>query len=247
MNGVSVIVPVRDEQDNVVPLCRELEAVLASLDPYEIVFVDDGSRDATASRLAALAQARLRVRVLHHARRFGQSTALRSGVLAAHHPWIATIDGDGQNDPADLPALLREARAAVVPTLCVGHRVQRRDSLSKRWASRFANRLRGGLLKDGTPDTGCGLKVLPRELYLRLPWFDHQHRFLPALVLREGGRVVSLPVRHRPRIAGRSKYGNLARAVAGAWDLLGVAWLIRRAPRGYAVSEDSIRRDERAA
>jgi dolichol-phosphate mannosyltransferase len=235
---VSVVVPVLDEADNLAALAREIQTALAGVADYEILFVDDGSSDATPARLAALVAGNPRIRALRHASRFGQSMALRTGILAARRPWIATLDGDRQNDPADLPAILERVKGGDhVWTLFVGHRTRRKDSFAKRFASRFANGLRSRLLKDGTPDTGCGLKVFARELYLRLPYFDHQHRFLPALVKREGGRVVSLPVRHRARTAGCSKYGNLQRAVVGLVDLLGVAWLMRRSPRDYIAAE----------
>jgi dolichol-phosphate mannosyltransferase len=151
-----------------------------------------------------------------------------TGVRAARGIWIATLDGDGQNDPADIPALLAQARAAGPLTLIAGHRVTRRDTRTKRLASRMANGIRARLLGDATPDTGCGLKVFRREDFLRLPHFDHMHRYLPALFIREGGGVVSVPVNHRPRTRGRSKYGTLDRLWVGIFDLAGVYWLQRR-------------------
>jgi dolichol-phosphate mannosyltransferase len=226
---VSVVVPVHDEAGNVAPLVREVVAALHGVVPFELVYVDDASRDATVAELQALRREVPELRVLRHGVQAGQSTAIRNGVKAARAPWIATLDGDGQNDPADLPKLLaaRDAAAADVK-LFAGWRVARRDSAAKRWASRAANAIRSRLLRDDTPDTGCGTKLFEREAFLDLPYFDHMHRYLPALFQRAGWRTVSLPVNHRPRSAGTSKYGNLSRAIVGMRDLRGVAWLIRR-------------------
>ncbi|GMU42475.1 MAG: glycosyltransferase family 2 protein [Xanthomonadales bacterium] len=228
--ALSVVVPAHNERDNVAALLAEIEAALGPLGiEWEALFVDDCSGDDTLAQLRALQAAHPRLRVLHHRRQSGQSLAIRTGVKAARGPWIATLDGDGQNDPADIPRLLA-ARDAGDPTvkLYAGWRVQRRDSGSKRWASRIANAIRARLLQDETPDTGCGLKLFERATFLDLPWFDHMHRYLPALVKRAGWRSVSVPVGHRPRTAGRSKYGNLQRAWVGLKDLRGVAWLIAR-------------------
>jgi dolichol-phosphate mannosyltransferase len=169
------------------------------------------------------------LRVLGHERQSGQSTAIRSGVKAARGEWIATLDGDGQNDPADLPKLLaaRDAGPADVK-LYAGWRVNRQDSGSKKWASRWANGIRSRLLRDATPDTGCGTKLFERAAFLDLPYFDHMHRYLPALMQRAGWKTVSVPVNHRPRGAGQSKYTNFGRALVGIRDLMGVAWLIKR-------------------
>ena len=204
---LSVVIPVRNEAPNIAPLVREIAAALEGRLDYEIIYVDDGSRDETAAAVRALAREVPRLRLLRHRRSFGQSTAIRTGVKAARAPWIATLDGDGQNDPADIPKLWDMARAAASepPLLIAGHRARRRDSTVKRLSSRIANWVRRGLLGDGTPDTGCGLKLFPRALYLELPFFDHNHRFLPALVRRAGGRVVSVPVNHRPRERGRRR------------------------------------------
>jgi dolichol-phosphate mannosyltransferase len=224
---ISVVVPVRDEAENVDPLLAEIVAALAGRD-YEIVYVDDGSADDTPARLAA-ARARLpMLRVLRHRRSAGQSAALATGIRAARGTWIATLDGDGQNDPADIPALFARAQAADAPALVAGWRARRRDTALKRLSSRLANGVRGALLGDRTPDTGCGLKLFRRETFLRLPPFDHMHRFLPALVQRDGGAVVNQRVNHRPRAAGRSKYGVMNRLFVGVVDLFGVMWLQRR-------------------
>jgi len=222
---LSVVVPVRNEAPNIAPLVAEIRAALAGL-AFEIVYVDDGSSDGTAEALRAEAEARVVVR--RHAVSCGQSAAIVTGVRAARGTWIATLDGDGQNDPADIPALLARARAETALTLVAGHRTKRRDRWVKRVTSRIANVVRSRMLGDATPDTGCGLKVFARETFLRLPAFDHMHRFLPALFIREGGRVVSVPVNHRPRLRGSSNYGTIDRALVGVVDLFGVAWLLRR-------------------
>ncbi|MBR0643609.1 glycosyltransferase family 2 protein [Plastoroseomonas hellenica] len=223
---LSVVVPVRNEGPNIVPLVQEIEAALAAI-PHEIVYVDDGSTDDTPARLAEAAGI-APLRHLRHRESCGQSAAVITGVKAARGAWIATLDGDGQNDPADIPRLLARAEAEGARTLIAGHRVSRRDSRVKRVTSRIANRVRARLLRDATPDTGCGLKVFSRALFLELPHFDHMHRYLPALTLRQGGQVVSEPVGHRPRTRGRSNYGTLDRLAVGISDLLGVAWLQRR-------------------
>lgn len=230
---VSVVIPVRNEAPNIAPLVAEIEAALASL-PHEIVYVDDGSTDGTWEALRAARAGGAPVRALRHRESCGQSAAVITGVRAARGRWIATLDGDGQNDPADIPRLLARAEAearAGRRTMVVGHRVNRKDSWVKRWSSRVANAVRSRLLRDRTPDTGCGLKVFPRDLFLELPHFDHMHRFLPALTLRQGGFVVSEPVRHRPRRSGASNYGTLDRLFVSIFDLIGMAWLLRRGKR----------------
>ncbi len=227
---LSVVVPVHNERDNVAPLVREIEAALGSLSlAWEMVYVDDHSRDDTLAQLRALKATHPRLRVLHHRTQSGQSTALRTGIKAARGRWIATLDGDGQNDPADIPKLLAARDAGDPRTrLYAGWRVHRRDSGSKRWASKLANAIRSRLLQDETPDTGCGIKLFERAVYLDLPYFDHMHRYLPALVKRAGWQSLSVPVNHRERTAGQSKYNNLQRAWVGLKDLRGVAWLIQR-------------------
>jgi dolichol-phosphate mannosyltransferase len=228
---LSIVIPVKNEAGNITPLVAEIGAALDGKGvDYEIVYVNDGSDDATAAELARLRTANPRLRVVTHAKSCGQSAAVRSGVRAARAAWIATLDGDGQNDPADLPLLWQIAKAAPPepPLLIAGHRARRQDSWSKRRASKIANAIRRRMLHDDTPDTGCGLKLFPRALFLDLPYFNHMHRFLPALVLREGGIVRSLPVNHRPRERGVSKYGVFDRLWVGISDLLGVMWLRRR-------------------
>lgn len=231
---LSVVVPVHDEAGSIQSLVGEIIDALTGVTTFEIVYVDDGSSDATLELLAAARTHAPMLRVLRHARSMGQSTALRTGVLAARGLWIATLDGDGQNDPADIPALLARARELARErrdnaVLIAGWRSKRRDGWYTRWQSRVANALRARLLRDGTPDTGCGLKVYARELFIALPYFDHMHRFMPALVKRAGGEVQSLPVNHRPRTRGRSHYGLLNRLGAGIIDTVGVMWLARRA------------------
>lgn len=230
---LSIVIPVRNEAENIVPLVAEIRAALGGLFQYEILVIDDGSEDATADEVARLARTLPSLRLLRHEQNCGQSAAIRTGVRAACAPWIATLDGDGQNDPADIPLLWRSAQEAPpgAPLLLNGHRQNRQDSWTKRRASRIANTVRRRLLHDDTPDTGCGLKLFPRALFLDLPYFDHMHRFMPALVLREGGVVRSIPVHHRPRRRGVSKYGLLDRLGVGIVDLFGVLWLRRRASR----------------
>jgi dolichol-phosphate mannosyltransferase len=238
---LSVIVPARDEAANIAPLVGEIEAALAGRFDYEIICVDDGSEDRSLDALRAVrAAAGARLRVLRHPRSCGQSTAVWNGVRAAGGELVATLDGDGQNDPADIPrlvdALLAHEHDGV--RLVIGHRTRRSDSLIRLLSSRIANGVRGTLLHDQTPDTGCGLKVFRRDTFLALPYFDHMHRFLPALIQREGGRVVSVPVNHRSRTRGRSKYGINNRLWVGIIDLLGVAWLLRRERRPEVVFEE---------
>ena len=244
---LSIVIPVKNEAGNIAPLVAEIGAALDGKGvDYEIVYVNDGSDDRTAVELARLRAANPRLRVVTHASSCGQSAAVRSGVRAARAAWIATLDGDGQNDPADLPSLWQIAqghsgRAAPTepPLLIAGHRARRQDSWSKRRASKIANAIRRRMLHDDTPDTGCGLKLFPRALFLELPYFDHMHRFLPALVLREGGIVRSLPVNHRPRERGVSKYGVFDRLWVGISDLLGVMWLRRRQSLPVLVDDDA--------
>ena len=227
--ALSVVVPVFNEEDNVAPLVGEIVSALRGRIAFEIVYVDDDSKDATLARLQALKAEVPELRVIRHRRQSGQSTAIRNGVKAARGAWIATLDGDGQNDPADIPKLLAErAHAAADVKLFAGWRVQRKDSGSKRIASKLANAIRSRMLRDATPDTGCGIKLFEREAFLELPHFNHMHRYLPALMQRAGYRSVSVPVGHRHRATGVSKYNNLNRALVGISDLRGVAWLIRR-------------------
>jgi dolichol-phosphate mannosyltransferase len=229
---LSVVVPVFNERDNVTPLVNEIVAALRGLVAFEIVYVDDHSRDDTLAVLQGLKATTPELRVLHHVNQSGQSTAVRTGVKAARGAWIATLDGDGQNDPADIPKLLaRREDSATDVKLFAGWRVNRKDTGSKRWASKLANAIRSRMLRDSTPDTGCGIKLFEREAFLDLPYFDHMHRYLPALMQRAGWKTISVPVNHRHRASGVSKYNNLNRALVGLRDLRGVAWLIVRSKR----------------
>jgi dolichol-phosphate mannosyltransferase len=233
---LSVVVPVRNEQDNIAPLISEIRAALDDVVKYEIVYVNDGSTDATPQRLAEIAQNCPQLTVIHHQNSCGQSTAVRSGVKAAQGDWIATLDGDGQNDPADIPKLIAAVEEGVA--LVGGNRRHaRRDIWIKRISSVIANTVRSAMLGDHTPDTGCGLKLIRRDTFLDLPYFDHMHRFLPALVIRSGGQVVSVAVNHRPRERGVSNYGTLDRLLVGIVDLFGVAWLQRRAKKPVIVEK----------
>jgi dolichol-phosphate mannosyltransferase len=225
----SVVVPVKNEAENIAPLLEEIHAALDGRGEFEVVYVDDGSTDATAERLAAALERYPRLRVLRHERSCGQSAAIATGVRAARGEWIVTLDGDGQNDPADIPVLVAAASDDVA--LVAGQRVRRQDARVKRLASRIANGVRSRLLGDATPDTGCGLKLIRRSVFLALPYFDHMHRFLAALVQRAGGTTLLVPVNHRPRRHGVSNYGVFDRLWVGIVDLAGVMWLQRRGSR----------------
>jgi len=228
---LSVVVPVKDEAENIEPLIGEIGAALdAAGRCYEIVYVDDGSADSTPDILQRLMAELPTLRAVRHQDCCGQSAAIATGVTTARAPLIATLDGDGQNDPADIPALLARYREldGDDPLMITGRRAKRRDTWVKRTSSKVANGVRRAMLKDDTPDTGCGLKVFARADFLALPRFDHMHRFLPALILRAGGQVESVAVNHRPRERGTSKYGVWNRVWVGIVDLFGVMWLQRR-------------------
>jgi len=240
---LSVVVPVKNEAENIEPLVREIVAACNGLAAFEILYIDDGSDDATPAELTRVGREVPQLRVIRHAASCGQSTAVTTGVLHCRFPWVATLDGDGQNDPADIPAMierLSQAKPEDNLRMLAGWRTKRQDTWLRRLSSKVANGVRSRLLGDSTPDTGCGLKLFSRETFLRLPYFDHMHRFLPALVQRAGGRVVSVPVNHRPRERGVSKYGVANRLWVGIVDLFGVMWLRRRSriPRIIATSGD---------
>ena len=231
---LSIVVPVRNEAENILPLLAEVHAALEGRAEFEVVYVDDGSTDETAPRLAEAMARYPRLRVLAHAASCGQSAALVTGFRAARGEWIATLDGDGQNDPADIPKLLAVRDGAGRPAnlqLVAGYRKKRQDTWLKRVSSRVANGVRSRLLGDATPDTGCGLKLILRSAVLELPVFDHMHRFLPALIQRNCGATVSVEVNHRPRTRGESNYGMFDRLWVGIVDLFGVMWLQRRVRR----------------
>jgi glycosyltransferase involved in cell wall biosynthesis len=227
--AVSIVVPVRNEAENVIPVIAEIVAALDERWSYEIIYVNDGSTDATAQRLVAEMRSRANLRQIVHATSAGQSAAVRSGVRAARGAIVATLDGDGQNDPAFLPDLIMAIENGGERVgLAAGQRVGRKDTGFKRLQSRIANRVRSAILRDGTRDTGCGLKAFRREVFLMLPYFDGLHRFLPALVRREGCEIRYVEVIDRPRRSGVSNYGFFDRLWIGVMDLAGVWWLIRR-------------------
>jgi glycosyltransferase involved in cell wall biosynthesis len=235
MVALSIVIPMKNEAGNVAALLHEIAAACAD-QAAEIIVVDDGSTDDTGAAARALG-----ARVLRHPVSGGQSAAVHTGVLAARGRVVCTLDGDGQNPPSELPKLYRPLLADATGRLglVAGQRVGRQDSWSKRWGSRFANALRAWALKDGTRDTGCGLKGFRRDAFLALPYFDHMHRYLPALMKRDGWEVALVDVSHRERQSGRSNYSNLQRAVVGIFDLLGVAWLIRRRKKARPDPEDA--------
>jgi dolichol-phosphate mannosyltransferase len=237
---LSIVVPVHNEADNVGPLMAELTAALDGRLEYEIVFVDDGSDDGTAERLAELASSVPGLRVVRHPARRGQSSAVLSGVRVARGEWVVTLDGDGQSDPADIPGLLAVLHNSGPSTelrLVNGHRRRRRDSWVKRLSSRIANAVRRSWLKDATPDSACGLKLFHRATFLDLPHFDHMHRFLPALFMMAGWRIASAPVHDRSRRHGRSHYGLFDRLWVGIVDLAGVLWLQHRVIHAVPMEE----------
>ena len=230
---ISIVVPVHNEADNINSLIAEIVTAMSQAEAYEIIYVDDGSNDDTAAVLQQALQNINVLRVIRHQRSCGQSTAIYTGVKAANYPVIATLDGDGQNDPADIPLLykllMQQRTSHSNLWMVAGWRDKRHDSAWRLFSSKLANAVRSGLLGDNTPDTGCGLKVFLRDEFLRLPYFDHMHRFLPALILRAGGQVISEPVNHRTRVHGYPKYGTLDRLWVGIVDILGVIWLQKRA------------------
>ncbi|HEY4940179.1 MAG TPA: glycosyltransferase family 2 protein [Rhizomicrobium sp.] len=237
--ALSVVVPVKDEAANVGPLVREIAAAVAGEATCEIIFVDDGSSDGTAAALKALKDEIPQLRVIQHGRNLGQSRGIRTGVRAARSEIIVTLDGDGQNDPADIPkllAILRESDARNVGVVS-GVRAKRQDTYSRRLASRLGNTVRARLLNDGASDTGCGLKAFRRDAFLALPYFDHIHRFIITLMLREGYDVRFVEVNHRPRAHGASKYTNFGRLLVSVKDILGVRWLQRRFKAGAEAKE----------
>lgn len=228
---ITVVVPVMNEESNLAPLISEIIAASQKSPITEIIYVDDGSNDKTFEILKSLKTQYPILRVLQHSKRSGQSAGLWTGIKAATNNVIATLDGDGQNDPADIPLvydLYKTKTANGAKIMVAGQRKKRQDNLGRRLSSRFANNLRSFLLKDNTRDTGCSLKMFAREDYLNLPYFNHMHRYLPALMMRGGVEIAHVDVSHRPRTAGNSKYTNFGRALVGISDLMGVMWLQRR-------------------
>jgi dolichol-phosphate mannosyltransferase len=236
--AVSIVVPVRNEAENIAPVIEEIAKALDGRWAYEIIYVNDGSTDATGDRLAALMKQRANLRQLRHAASGGQSAAVRSGVRAARGAIVATLDGDGQNNPAFLPELIAALeKGGERVGLAAGQRVGRKDTGFKKFQSRAANAIRNSILHDGTRDTGCGLKAFRRDVFLMMPYFDGLHRFLPALIRREGFDIVYVDVIDRPRHSGVSNYGFFDRLWIGIMDLFGVWWLIRRKKPTPVVTE----------
>ncbi len=236
---LSIVIPVYNEAENIRILADEIRTALDGKYSYEVIFVDDHSTDGSQTLLRNLRQEFPQFRCLRHKRNSGQSTAVYNGVKAANAEWIATLDGDGQNDPADIPAMMDRLKASTDDEglqMVAGYRKKRQDSWLKKISSRIANGVRSRLLSDDTPDTGCGLKLFSRSAFLELPYFDHMHRFLPALIQRHGGKTVSVEVNHRHRVMGVSKYGLHNRLWVGIVDIFGVRWLQRRS-RLTAVEE----------
>jgi dolichol-phosphate mannosyltransferase len=230
ITDISVVVPVKNESGNITVLIQEIDKALKKLN-YEIIYVNDGSNDNTQNDLINILKINKRLRVINHKTSQGQSAALRSGIYASRSILIATLDGDGQNDPSDLPGMISLIRNQKNPLVLIGGvRVNRQDSKSRLWASTFAKFCRSTLLKDIHSDSGCGIKVFHKELFIKLPYFDHMHRFLSALALREGANVLEYKVKHRERTEGISKYTNFGRLLVGIFDILGVMWLRKRTP-----------------
>ena len=228
---LSIVVPLKNEAENLDFVTEAIAEACADLGPYEVIYIDDGSTDATAARVIALRERFPMLRLVQHPLSAGQSAAIHSGVKAARGAVICTLDGDGQNPPAEIRKLAARLEGTGFPdgvALIAGQRVGRQDTASKRWASRAANGLRARLLNDGTRDSGCGLKMIRRDVFLGLPYFDHMHRYLPALVARDGWKTLHVDVAHAQRHAGKSNYANLGRALVGITDLFGVMWLIKR-------------------
>lgn len=230
---VSIVIPMHNEEGAVSQLIEDISTAAQTLGNYEIIAVDDGSSDATHDRLVAIQKNRPNLRIVRHQKAGGQSAAVHSGVGAARARICCTLDGDGQNPPSNLPLLwtplLNDTEGKI--GLVAGQRIKRQDTAAKKFASKGANALREWILRDGTRDTGCGMKAFPRDVFLSMPYFDHMHRYLPALFKAYRWDIVHVDVTHAARETGESKYNNLGRAAAGIWDLLGVAWLVKRAKK----------------
>ena len=234
---ISVVIPVKNEAGNIDTLITEIHHSLKKIS-YEIIYVNDGSNDDTELELKNNLKNNRKLRVISHEDSLGQSAALRTGILASNSTLIATLDGDGQNDPSDLPKMIDKLKNSKDELILIGGvRVNRKDSITRVWASSFAKYCRFILLKDNHPDSGCGIKVFHKELFLRLPYFDHMHRFLSALALREGAKVLKFNVKHRERVVGTSNYTNFGRFLVGLFDVLGVIWLRNRMPKNTSFKE----------
>lgn len=241
ISELSLIVPMYNEEENVGPLLQEIDQALrAYFKKFEIIIVDDSSKDQTVSKLLDLKKSIPELRVLRHETNSGQSRAVMTGIKKARYDWVATLDGDGQNNPIDIPKLAQAVSDLGANPSCsswvliAGHRAERKDTRLKKISSKIANKIRGSLLKDQCPDTGCGLKLFPKDLFMNLPHFKNMHRFLPALARREGALIINIKISHRERMRGVSKYGVMNRLFVGIVDLLGVMWLVRRPSKASA-------------
>lgn len=240
-NGISVVVPFYNEQGNIIPLVEEIICALKNFPPFEVVMVDDGSQDQTAEQIIGISHNFKNCIAISHKSNVGQSVALCTGIQAAQYDWIITLDGDGQNNPADIPILIKELqRTTVANSVIFGNRKTRKDNWLRRFSSRAANKIRSNLLADKCIDTGCSLKLFPRQAFLNLPHFNHFHRFMPALFQFAGYTVRNVPVSHRPRVHGTSKYGFWGRLTAGIVDLLGVIWLKNRVIKPQELAYSSL-------
>lgn len=229
IQALSVVIPVYNEQDNVKPLAEEIVQALTGVVPFEVIFVDDASKDSTKAEIVSMSQSMAEIKLVPHRSNRGQSAAVVSGVRRAQYEWIATLDGDRQNDPKDLVALINAVNeSGLTQILCMGQRMQRQDNWLRKCSSKIANKVRRSFLKDDCPDSGCGIKIFPKQLFLTLPLFKNCHRFLPVLFARAGAKLLQVPVSHRERASGQSKYGVMNRLWVGIVDMIGVAWLMKR-------------------
>ena len=228
IRDISIVIPIYNEQDNIIQIIKEVRASLEKKINYEIIIVDDGSDDNTYEVVNKINKINKNINIISHKKNYGQSIGLRTGIKEANSEYIVTLDGDGQNDPRDILKLIKSFDTKVSFMMVIGNRVNRIDSIAKKVASRLAFQIRKLLLKDTTPDTGCAIKVFRKRDFLQLPFFNHIHRFLPFLFNTFGGKIISVPVNHRPRSSGISKYSNFQRFLVGINDLYGVIWLRKR-------------------
>jgi len=228
ISDISIVIPVYNEQNNIVRLIKEVQIALEKKINYEIIIVDDGSCDNTFEELNKIKYTKKNINIISHKKNYGQSIGLQTGIIGANSEYIVTLDGDGQNDPSDILKLIKFFDTTVRFMMVIGNRVNRIDSLSKKVASRLAFKIRKLILKDTTPDTGCAIKLFRKRDFLQLPFFNHVHRFLPFLFNTFGGKIISVPVNHRSRNSGTSKYSNFQRFLVGITDLFGVIWLRKR-------------------